>query len=110
MVLVMTQLLTIKNRISSVIIGGGGWGGGAPHSGITFGRVPPLPVRVEGSLESNYYGDRYVHLRGAAPVESPKVSILAQATLAHVIALARRLGRGSLFGEPGSVALRGSAH
>jgi hypothetical protein len=39
--LVMTQLLTIKNRISSVIIGGGGWGGGAPPSGITFGRVPP---------------------------------------------------------------------
>jgi hypothetical protein len=30
--LVMTQLLTIKNRISSVIIGGGGWGGGAPPS------------------------------------------------------------------------------
>jgi hypothetical protein len=71
---------------------------------------PPIPYRVEGSLESNYYGDRYVHLRGAAPFESPKVSILAQATLAHVIALARRLGRGSLFGEPGSVALRGSAH
>jgi hypothetical protein len=71
---------------------------------------PPIPYRVKGSLESNYYGDRYVHLRGAAPFESPKVSILAQATLAHVIALARRLGRGSLFGEPGSVALRGSAH
>ena len=31
MVLVMTQLLTIKNRISSVIIGGGGMGRwGAP--------------------------------------------------------------------------------
>src|ERR1700738_4385794 len=45
--LVMTQLLTIKNRISSVIIGGGGWGGGAPPSGITFGRVvPPLPVTL----------------------------------------------------------------
>jgi hypothetical protein len=42
-----TQLLTIKNRISSVIIGGwGGGGGGAPPSGITFGRVPPLPVTL----------------------------------------------------------------
>ena len=44
--LVMTQLLTIKNRISSVIIGGGGWGRGAPPSGITFGRVPPLSVTL----------------------------------------------------------------
>jgi hypothetical protein len=42
MVLVMTQLLTI-NRISSVIIGGWGWGGGAPPSGITFGGVPRYP-------------------------------------------------------------------
>jgi hypothetical protein len=30
---------------------------------------PPIPYRVEGFLESNYYGDRYVHLRGAAPFE-----------------------------------------
>jgi hypothetical protein len=30
---------------------------------------PPIPYRVEGSLESNYNGDRYVHLRGAAPFE-----------------------------------------
>jgi hypothetical protein len=47
MVLVMTQLLTIKNRISSVIIGGGGWGGGAPPSGITFGRGPPVTRNAE---------------------------------------------------------------
>jgi hypothetical protein len=42
-----TQLLTIKNRISSVIIGGWGWGGGAPPSGITFGRVPPVTRNAE---------------------------------------------------------------
>jgi hypothetical protein len=30
---------------------------------------PPTPYRVEGSLQSNYYGGRYVRLRGPAPFE-----------------------------------------
>jgi putative transposase len=59
MVLVMTQLLTIKNRISSVIIGGGGWGGGAPPSGITFGKMtqgvmtPPNPPSSPSTASLN---------------------------------------------------------
>ena len=31
---------TIKNRISSVIIGGGGWGGGAPPPGSPLAGSP----------------------------------------------------------------------
>ena len=46
MVLVMTQLLTIKNRISSVIIGGGGWGGGAPPPGSPLAG-PPVTRNAE---------------------------------------------------------------
>jgi hypothetical protein len=30
---------------------------------------PPIPYDVEGSLQSNYYGGRYVRLRGPAPFE-----------------------------------------
>jgi hypothetical protein len=30
---------------------------------------PPIPYHVEGSLQSNYYGGRYVRLRGPAPFE-----------------------------------------
>jgi hypothetical protein len=44
--LVMTQLLTIKNRISSVIIGGWGWGGGAPPPGSPLAGSPRLPVTL----------------------------------------------------------------
>ena len=47
--LVMTQLLTIKNRISSVIIGGWGVGGGEvgrPPPGSPLAGCPPLPVTL----------------------------------------------------------------
>ena len=47
MVLVMPQLLTIKNRISSVIIGGGGWGGGAPPLRDHLWQGPPVTRNAE---------------------------------------------------------------
>src|SRR5271166_2368330 len=47
MVLVMTKLLTIKNRLSSVIIGGGGWGGGAPPLRDHLWQGPPVTRNAE---------------------------------------------------------------
>jgi hypothetical protein len=38
--------VTRNAKITPVNEGGGGWGRGASPPGITFGRVPPLPVTL----------------------------------------------------------------